>query len=228
MTKVVVFVIVSIDKINKNCQIPLMQDEHPLAVPADSKQGAILTAAFEIFGLYGFRRTSMEDIARGAGMSRAALYLHYKNKNDIYRSLVQSYYDLAVQGVRQAFAQDLTPTAALRAAFAAQTGPVFEAMLASPHGRELMDTKHAISADIAQAGEAEIHAVYTTWLQEMAAQGRVSLQGYGTAEAVALTMLRAFVGVKESLFDEGECGPHFDRLAALLGRALAPEGGGIC
>ncbi len=46
----------------------------------------------------------MEDIARGAGMSRPALYLHYRNKDDIYRHLVRQHYDGAVAAVESALA----------------------------------------------------------------------------------------------------------------------------
>ena len=34
----------------------------------------------------------MNDIARGAGLSRTALYPDFRNKEDIYRKLVQFYY----------------------------------------------------------------------------------------------------------------------------------------
>ena len=32
----------------------------------DTRQKAILTSAFQAFSAYGFRKTSMDDIARGA------------------------------------------------------------------------------------------------------------------------------------------------------------------
>ena len=119
----------------------------------DPKQQAILASAFEAFRLYGFKRTSMEDIAKGAGMSRAAVYLHYRNKEDVFRSLVTGYYDLATQQVEQVLRQDAPLTESLRNAFLTQAGPVFEALLSSPHGQELLDTKHAHSEDLVIAGE---------------------------------------------------------------------------
>ena len=38
----------------------------------------------KVFLAYGFARTTMDDIARAADMSRPALYLLFKNKTDIY------------------------------------------------------------------------------------------------------------------------------------------------
>ena len=68
----------------------------------DTKIQAILAAAWAGFSAYGFRKTSMDDIARGAGMSRPALYLHFKNKEAIFRSLVESYYAEAAREVAAA------------------------------------------------------------------------------------------------------------------------------
>ena len=163
----------------------------------DPRRKAILKAAFEAFSLYGFRRTSMEDIARAAGMSRAALYLHYRNKEDIFRSLTQFYYDDAVAQVTAVLALDLPADQALEQAFAAQAGQIFEALLSSPHGDELLDTKYAHGADIAQAGAAQLVAVYAAWLQDQAAAGRVTLDlAQGDASALAAMMLAALNGLK--------------------------------
>ncbi|HYK34489.1 TetR/AcrR family transcriptional regulator [Alloacidobacterium sp.] len=43
----------------------------------------ILGAAEALIGKFGFGKISMEEIAREAGISRAAVYLHFKNKNEI-------------------------------------------------------------------------------------------------------------------------------------------------
>ena len=73
----------------------------PSATPVD-RQDAILDAAFGAFATYGYRRTSMDDIARGAGLSRTALYLHYRNKEDIFRSLAARYFDEALRDMTAA------------------------------------------------------------------------------------------------------------------------------
>ena len=152
--------------------------ETPENLSIDPRQKTILGAAFEAFRLYGFRRTSMEDIARGAGMSRAALYLHYRNKEDIFRSLAGYYYDAAEQAI-SAELRDARPVAeALQAAFRAQAGELFEALLTSPHGDELLDTKYATAADVADvpgdlvAARAGHHGVHRVGRQLNALGGR--------------------------------------------------------
>lgn len=186
----------------------------------DPKQTAILNAAFEAFRLYGFRRTSMEDIAKGAGMSRAALYLHYRNKEDIFGSLVQYYYSQATQQVEIALAADRAPDQALVASFEAQTGPVFLAMINSPHGQELMDTKTAISAEIAKVGEARLLQIYTAWITREQAAGRIDLTTFGRPEEVANVILNAFYGVKTANIESGNFQVASTRLARMLGIAL--------
>jgi AcrR family transcriptional regulator len=157
----------------------------------DPRQKAILAAAFEVFRLYGFRRTSMEDIAQAAAMSRAALYLHYRNKEDIFQSLVQVYFDTICTDVARVLGQGMPPGAALSAAFTAQGGPIIEALLNSPHGAEFMDAKTQVSAEIVRAGEARLTAIYADWLRREAVAGRITLEGFGDATACAATILAA-------------------------------------
>lgn len=205
------------------CHIVSMHDRSETDISQDPRRTAILKAAFEAFCSYGFRRTSMEDIAQGAGMSRAALYLHYRNKEDIFRSLAQFYYDDAVGQIQTVLARDLPLQDTLAQAFEAQTGQIFEALLSSPHGNELLDTKYASSADIAQTGEARLVAVYADWLTEAAAQGRVSLDvAGGDATALAATMMAALHGLKTPMPDAKGYRSASTLLARIFARALQP------
>ncbi len=51
------------------------------------RREALLNAAQYVFYDKGFERTSMDDIANQAGFSRTLLYVYFKDKKDIYRSL---------------------------------------------------------------------------------------------------------------------------------------------
>jgi len=59
-----------------------MTDRH-----APARRARILTAARWCFLNFGFAKTSFEDIARRAGLSRTLLYRIFKNKEDIYRAV---------------------------------------------------------------------------------------------------------------------------------------------
>ena len=190
-------------------------------IGTDPKQKAILKSAWTAFASYGFRKTSMDDIARGAGMSRPALYLHYRNKEDIFRSLAQFYYDDAVQSVAEALSGEGPIPDTLARAFAAQGGGIVEAMLTSPHGMELLDTGTTTAPDIAQDGEARLRGLYADWLAAQAEAGRIRLTG--PPEAVAATMTAALKGIKASAPSYADYQQRVAQLAALIGGGLAAD-----
>lgn len=187
-------------------------------VSADPKQQAILEAAWAAFATYGYRKTSMDDIARGAGVSRPALYLHYRNKEDIFRSLARHIYDLAARDLEAELAREGPLPERLAAAFEAQSGEFMEAMLSSPHGLELLDTGFQTAADIAETGEARCVALYAAWLEREAEAGRAHLSG--PAGDVAATMMAALKGIKHGAADFATYKTRMGQLARLFGTAL--------
>ncbi len=48
----------------------------------------ILAAALSVFTNKGFERTTLDDIARSAGTTRGAIYHHFKNKAEVYHTLL--------------------------------------------------------------------------------------------------------------------------------------------
>lgn len=48
----------------------------------------ILQAASELFAHYGYDKTTVSDIAREAGISKGALYLHFSSKESLFETLV--------------------------------------------------------------------------------------------------------------------------------------------
>lgn len=48
----------------------------------------ILTAATELFTLYGFKSITMDDVARRAGISKKTLYVHFANKEEVVKESV--------------------------------------------------------------------------------------------------------------------------------------------
>lgn len=48
----------------------------------------ILDAALEVFGEHGLEGARMEDIAEGAGVSKATIYLYFPSKVDLFRAMV--------------------------------------------------------------------------------------------------------------------------------------------
>jgi AcrR family transcriptional regulator len=53
------------------------------------RQAAILAAAVKVFFLFGYRKTSMEDVAAAAEVSRQTLYLQFRNKERLFRAALE-------------------------------------------------------------------------------------------------------------------------------------------
>ena len=184
----------------------------------DPRLDAIQKSAWQAFSTYGFRKTSMDDIAQGAGISRPALYLRYKNKEDVFRSLARHYYDEKVVELRQILSGKGAVGDLLAAAFAAQGAGIVEAMLTSPHGRELLDAGTVAASDVVTAGEGAIAGVYADWLQAGVDAGRIRMSG--SAQDVAQTLTTALYGAKKTATDFTAYKVHVTQLAALFGAGL--------
>lgn len=52
------------------------------------REKRILDAAANLFTHYGFDKTTVSDIAREAGISKGAIYLHYKSKDELFEALL--------------------------------------------------------------------------------------------------------------------------------------------
>jgi AcrR family transcriptional regulator len=57
--------------------------------PGSPQREAILVAATGIFLRYGFKKTSMDDVAQAAGVSRQGLYLYFDTKDFLFREALQ-------------------------------------------------------------------------------------------------------------------------------------------
>jgi AcrR family transcriptional regulator len=58
-----------------------------------STRERILDAAMEIFARFGFRRASMDQVAQEAGLTRQAVYHHFKSKEALFRAAVEALHE---------------------------------------------------------------------------------------------------------------------------------------
>jgi TetR/AcrR family transcriptional regulator, regulator of autoinduction and epiphytic fitness len=69
------------------------------STPDSARRERVLAVALEVFGRYGFRKASMDEIARSADISRQGLYLHFANKDALFRAAVRRELDTALGDV---------------------------------------------------------------------------------------------------------------------------------
>lgn len=57
------------------------------------RRDIILEAAIRVFGQSGYRKTSVDDLAEAAQISKQGLYLHFSSKEEVFRAALQKYLD---------------------------------------------------------------------------------------------------------------------------------------
>ena len=62
-----------------------------------STRGSILDAALKVFGRFGYKKTSLAEVARAAGLSKQGLYLHFRSKELLFKCTIQKYLDDGLQ-----------------------------------------------------------------------------------------------------------------------------------
>lgn len=115
---------------------------------SSDRRSAILSAAMQTIGAYGYRRTSMEQIAHACGLSRPALYQMFAGKAALYRALVE---DMTSQALIEA-EEALSGGEALEERFsnmllACVVRPM-RLLAALPHGAELLSIKQDVAGDL--------------------------------------------------------------------------------
>ncbi len=68
---------------------------------AESKK-RILDVAMRVFSEHGYSKASMRIIAKASGISIGGLYIYFKNKEDLYLTLVKSRLDDLAASCRRA------------------------------------------------------------------------------------------------------------------------------
>lgn len=83
----------------------------------DSHKGMrenIVSAATEVFSRYGFKKTSMEDIARALRMGKSSIYYYFKGKEEIFQAVVDREANLLRVKVKEILESGLPVTEKLR------------------------------------------------------------------------------------------------------------------
>lgn len=80
----------------------------------DAQRAAIRDAAARLFAEQGYPSTSIADLARACGTSKALMYHYYRDKEDLLADIATSYVDRLASIVDEVASQQLPPAAHLR------------------------------------------------------------------------------------------------------------------
>jgi len=169
------------------------------AASAPARRGArtapenVVAAAFTCFARRGYRRVALEQIAREAGISRAALYLHFRDKEDIFRAVSRQVHASAQAAAEAAAAGPGDVVERIEAALAAKHGRFYAIVRGSPHVAELVEDQNRLCGDITETYRKRFQRLLRRVLEEADARGEIDLAGAGVAAAEAAELFVAGV-----------------------------------
>lgn len=141
-----------------------------------AKREAIYEAAATVFAQYGFRRTTMNDIAQAAGISRPALYLMFDNKENLFQGLAAFRLDQAIEQALGALAGGGDTNERIIAALLVFERIFYEPIADSPHGAELMDISQSLASELMVKDIVRLHAALAKTLSDAEQAGEVNLE----------------------------------------------------
>lgn len=198
---------------------------------AEARRTEILDAALHVFGQYGYRRSSMDDIAREAGIAKGTIYLSFASKEEVFQALAQRLSERMLTGAEAAARRPGTTMDRLAAMHAAWFGTYTETITRSPHAAELLDAKHRLSADLVADGASRYHRLVRDVLAEAVATGELDLEPTGlTTDTAAELLIAAARGLEPTPDEPAAYRRSLSTLARVMIAGLssrAPDAGTI-
>jgi AcrR family transcriptional regulator len=189
---------------------------------ADARRAAILDAALQVFGQYGFRRTSMDDIAREAEIGKGSIYLSFASKEEVFQALSQRLAQRMLVGAQAASSGPGTTADKLAAMHVAWFGTYADTIRRSPHAADLLDAKHQLSADLVADAATRYKRLVQNVLTEAAAAGELDLEPAGlTTGAAAELLIAAARGLQPSTPSPAAYRRHLTTLVRVMIAGLA-------
>lgn len=160
----------------------------------------ILDAAMAVFRRHGFRRSSIEQAAEAAGLTRQALYHHFKSKEALFRAVIERLHESAlaaeIAAVNAAEKAGGSLADILIAGVTARLRQFIASFDGSPHIEELFSEHLTQARDLYQkyAGLYAAHGAATT--ERVCRKQRLSLANGMRSEELARCVEMAINGAK--------------------------------
>jgi len=143
----------------------------------EEKQAFILDHAWQLFEIYGYKKVSVDDIARKLRISKGAIYLYFRSKEQLFVKILERNLKAPLdQAIEIANTSDLTIEDKLSAAIIAKVGSQYASLYSSEIAAELIEDAFHIANDIMQKDMREFHHVVTKIIKGSSEQGEISLK----------------------------------------------------
>lgn len=115
---------------------------------AEARRASILEAARWCFLTFGFAKTTFDDIAKRAGISRTLLYRSFKNKEDVFTAVFIHWLGARHPAARAAAAGPDTPFDRLLGVCRAMVLEPWEDMVSAPMAAEFHDVCRRLDPEL--------------------------------------------------------------------------------
>ncbi|MCG8582293.1 MAG: TetR/AcrR family transcriptional regulator [Bacteroidales bacterium] len=82
---------------------------YPSETTSDGMRVAIIEAARELFAKFGYKKTTMEDIAHALRKGKSSLYYYFKNKEEIFQAVIELEKDILFTELNKVVDSELKP-----------------------------------------------------------------------------------------------------------------------
>lgn len=162
----------------------------------------ILDAAMQVFRRHGFRRSSIEQTAEAAGLTRQALYHHFESKEALFRAVIEHVHESAAAAeqaaVNAAEQQGRGLADILVAGIAARMQQLIGSFDGSPHIEEIF-SEHLLQArDLYQKYSAHYAAQLAATIERVCRRQKIALARGMSAAELARCIEMAMHGAKSA------------------------------
>jgi AcrR family transcriptional regulator len=164
------------------------------AIVAADRRVAVMESALVTFARFGYRKSSMEEVARAAHISRPGLYFLFASKEDLFRAAVSQALEEDVAEVQRILASDRPIRDRLLDSFDRWAGRYVGALARDVAA--VIEDNPQLLGDIVVSTPQRFANLVT---DAIAAQAR--MPDRETAGALAQTMISASIGIKHQVDD---------------------------
>ncbi len=170
-----------------------------------AKPNAIVLAGLQLFTRYGYRKTSIDDIAQAAQVAKRTVYLHFENKAAVFLAILEYLAGQVRQRCAAAERAGGTPVDLLAGLLDAYFGMAFELFGKSEHLPELQETFSKLARKKIGALNMEYEERLARFLRSLQKTGVIGgpVQGL-TVEQIVHIIVRAAEGVKHDAKVQGD------------------------
>jgi AcrR family transcriptional regulator len=162
----------------------------------------ILDAAMRVFRRHGYRRSTIEQAAEEAGLTRQALYHHFSSKEALFRGAIARFYERALaaetEAARAAEEANRDLAEIIIAQITARLGVLFTELKGSPHLDELFSEHLAQARDLYQSYSARFGEEVAATIARVSRARKLKLVAGVTVEDLARCVEMAIHGTKSA------------------------------